>query len=67
MDEKEVGQFLLDSDGGGKEVDEEVRRAKGWTSGVPNFTIQEKYVVEGAQDPEEFYQLFSQIAEEKSW
>lgn len=31
-----------------------MRRAKGWTSGVPNFTIQGKFVVEGAQDPEEF-------------
>jgi len=52
-----------DEDGGGAEVDREAEKNKRFTNGVPNFTINAKYVIEGAQDPEEFLRVFSEIAE----
>ncbi|KAH8672664.1 thioredoxin-like protein [Tricladium varicosporioides] len=54
----------LGSDKGGREVDEEVEEAKReGVSGVPNFTIQGKYEVGGAQDPGVFLRLFEKIRE----
>jgi predicted DsbA family dithiol-disulfide isomerase len=59
--EKEVGEWLK-SDKGGKAVDEEVAEAqRDQIAGVPNFTIQGKYEVGGAQDPEVFVRLFEKI------
>lgn len=59
--EAEVDDWLA-SDKGGKAVDEEVAEAqKNQISGVPNFTIQGKYEVGGAQDPEVFVRLFEKI------
>lgn len=61
LDEKEVKEWLA-SDKGGKAVDEEVEHAKlNQISGVPNFTIQGKYEIGGAQDPGVFLRLFEKI------
>ena len=59
--EQEVDDWLA-SDRGGTEVDQEVTDARhNFISGVPNFTIQGKYVVEGAQDASEFIEVFEEI------
>lgn len=51
------------SDNGGKEVDEEVSEAKGMgISGVPFFTINGRFNVEGAQDSSAFVRLFERLA-----
>lgn len=61
LEEKEVNEWL-ESDKGGKEVDKEVEEAQmNQISGVPNFTIQGKYEVGGAQDPAVFLRLFEKI------
>lgn len=61
LDEAEVKDWL-ESDKGGKAVDEEVEAAqRNQVSGVPNFTIQDKYEVGGAQDPNVFLRLFEKI------
>lgn len=61
LDEAEVREWLA-SDDGGDEVDEEVLDArKEFISGVPNFTIQGKYVVQGAEDPDAFIEVFEEI------
>jgi len=61
LEEAEVREWL-ESDKGGKEVDEEVMHAQmANISGVPNFTIQGKYEVGGAQDPAAFVQLFERL------
>jgi len=65
LDEKEVKEWL-GSDKGGKAVDEEVEQAQqNQISGVPNFTIQGKYEVGGAQDPGVFLRLFEKIKAEQ--
>ncbi|KAL8959017.1 MAG: hypothetical protein Q9183_005717 [Haloplaca sp. 2 TL-2023] len=52
----------LGSDKGGKEVDKEVKEAQMMAvSGVPHFTLQGKYEIGGAQDPEAFVQIFEKI------
>lgn len=57
----EVEDWLA-SGQGGEEVDDEVLRAtKQHITGVPHFTINGKYQVEGAQDPAVFLQLFEEI------
>ncbi|QKX64295.1 uncharacterized protein TRUGW13939_11469 [Talaromyces rugulosus] len=59
---KDVVQGWLDSDEAGKEVDREANEAKAkFVTGVPNFTIQGKYVVEGAEDPSQFLEVFDQV------
>lgn len=61
LDEREVKEWLA-SDKGGKAVDEEVEAAQqNQVSGVPNFTIQGKYEIGGAQDPGVFLRLFEKI------
>ncbi|MCJ1469500.1 hypothetical protein MMC07_008133 [Pseudocyphellaria aurata] len=63
--EEQVRTWLQDgSDAGGDVVDREVEQArvKG-VSGVPNFTLQGKYSIGGAQDPEAFVKLFEKIKE----
>lgn len=66
LDEKEVNEWL-DSEKGGKEVDEEVKRAKmQFISGVPNFTVQGKYEIGGAQDPDVFLKVFKDIKAEET-
>ena len=52
----------LESDAGGPEVDAAVQRAYAdGIHGVPNFTINDKYQVDGAQDPEVFLAHFAKI------
>ncbi|KAF4632053.1 hypothetical protein G7Y89_g6069 [Cudoniella acicularis] len=61
LEEKEVIKWL-ESDEGGPAVDKEVEAAsRNQISGVPNYTIQGKYVVGGAQDPGVFLRLFEKI------
>lgn len=65
LDQKEVEEWL-GSDRGGKEVDEEVEDAQSrFISGVPNFTVEGRYQLEGAQDPEAFIQVFEAVVASK--
>ena len=61
LDAKEV-ERCLDSDEGGEDVDREVLEAqrKG-IHGVPNFTINGRSELSGAQDPETFVQEFLRV------
>lgn len=60
-DEQEVKAWLEGGEGG-KEVDAEVNEARrNGVSGVPNFTLQGKYEIGGAQDPEAFVRIFEKI------
>ncbi|KAI2616866.1 DSBA oxidoreductase [Hypoxylon sp. NC1633] len=65
LDKDEVKDWL-ETGKGGKEVDKEVDEAyaKG-IHGVPHFTIQGKYDVDGAQDPQAFLEVFARAKEEK--
>ncbi|KAL9008885.1 MAG: hypothetical protein Q9173_006037 [Seirophora scorigena] len=61
LEESEVKEWL-GSDKGGKEVDSEVAETQSKAiSGVPHFTLQGKYEINGAQDPEAFVQIFERI------
>jgi predicted DsbA family dithiol-disulfide isomerase len=61
LDAAEVEEWL-ESDKGGKAVDNEVEAAQqSQISGVPNFTLQGKYEIGGAQDPGVFLRLFEKI------
>lgn len=65
LDAKEVEEWLA-SDRGGKQVDEEVEDAQSrFISGVPNFTVNNRYQLEGAQDPEAFVQVFEAVVASK--
>ena len=58
---EEVKEWLR-SDKGGEEVDREVREAQmAGVSGVPNFTLQGKYEIGGAQDAEAFVRVFERV------
>lgn len=57
--EAEFQQGIIDSDKGGPEVDEEVAKARsGGVTGVPDFTIQDRFQWSGARDPEDFLAIF---------
>jgi predicted DsbA family dithiol-disulfide isomerase len=61
LPDAEVKEWLK-SDQGGAEVDQEVRQAQRRAiSGVPNFTIQGRYELGGAQEPEAFVEIFEKI------
>ncbi len=61
LDEAEVKTWL-GSDRGGEEVDREVAQAQMMgVSGVPNFTLQGKYEIGGAQDAEAFVRVFERV------
>lgn len=61
LDENEVMEWL-ESDRGGKQVDEEVMEARmERITGVPNYTVNGRYEVGGAQDPQVFLGLFEKI------
>ncbi|KAJ5693266.1 hypothetical protein N7462_002689 [Penicillium macrosclerotiorum] len=65
MDEGAVQKFL-DSEDGGDAVDAEALMAsRSLVTGVPYFSLQEKYSVEGADEPETFLELFGRIKEEE--
>ncbi|KAI0886950.1 DSBA oxidoreductase [Annulohypoxylon maeteangense] len=56
----------LDTGKGGKEVDEEVQEAVAKDiHGVPHFTVQGKYEVDGAQDAQAFLEAFASVKEGK--
>lgn len=56
---------ILGSDVGGSLVDDEAEKNRARTNGVPIFVIQGKYRVEGAQDIQEFMELFVKVKEEE--
>ncbi|KAF2457415.1 DSBA-like thioredoxin domain-containing protein [Lineolata rhizophorae] len=61
IEESEVKDWLK-SGKGGKDVDSEVTEANSnMITGVPHFTLQDQYEVEGAQDPQAFTRLFELI------
>ena len=61
LDEKEVKEWL-DSGKGSAEVDKEVQDAREQNiSGVPNFTINDRFEIGGAQEPAAFVQLFERL------
>ncbi|MCJ1308639.1 hypothetical protein MMC25_002292 [Agyrium rufum] len=63
LEEAEVREWL-ESDKGGKEVDEEVLEAQiRGVSGVPNFVLQDKYEIGGAQDAGMFVKVFERVKE----
>ena len=54
----------LNSDKGGPQVDREVQEAQvRGVSGVPNFVMQGKYEIGGAQDAENFVKVFERVKE----
>lgn len=58
IDKDEAKNWLAEGKGG-DDVDREVQEAYAMgVQGVPNFTVNGKYVLEGAQDPETFVQTF---------
>ncbi|KAI1453903.1 DSBA oxidoreductase [Annulohypoxylon moriforme] len=65
LDKTEVKDWL-DTGKGGKEVDEEVQEAVAKDiHGVPHFTVQGKYEVDGAQDAQAFLEAFASVKEGK--
>jgi predicted DsbA family dithiol-disulfide isomerase len=64
LDGAEVTTWL-DGDAGGADVDREVEKAARFVNGVPNFTIQGRFHVDGAQDPEEFLRIFDAVARQE--
>lgn len=64
LPEAEVREWI-ESGKGGEEVDKEVAKAKhGFISGVPNFTINGQYEVQGAEEPSAFLRIFGEIKEQ---
>jgi predicted DsbA family dithiol-disulfide isomerase len=64
LDREAVKKFL-DSEEGGAEVDSEAKVAsRRLVTGVPYFSIQGKYSVEGADEPETFLEVFKQVKED---
>jgi len=60
--DKAEAEKWLSGDEGGKEVDKEVREAQEQgISGVPHFTINGRFEVEGAQDSSAFIKLFERL------
>ena len=63
LEEAEVKNWL-ESDKGGDEVDKEVSEAQiRGVSGVPNFVLQGRYEIGGAQDAEAFVKVFERVKE----
>jgi predicted DsbA family dithiol-disulfide isomerase len=61
LEEKEVREWM-DSGAGGEEVDREVMEAKKkFVTGVPNFTINGRFEIQGAEEPRAFLEVFSEI------
>jgi predicted DsbA family dithiol-disulfide isomerase len=65
LDKSEVKTWL-DSGSGGPEVDREVQDAvEEGISGVPNFKINDRFEVSGAQEPAAFIQLFERLKKQE--
>ncbi|KAI7090987.1 thioredoxin-like protein [Hortaea werneckii] len=63
LDEQEVRDWMANGKGG-PEVDKEVAMAQQkFVTGVPNFTINGKYEVQGAEEPAAFLQIFGEVKE----
>ena len=61
LDESEAKEWL-ESGKGGPEVDKEVQDAYAQNiHGVPNFTINDRFEIGGAQEPAAFVQLFERL------
>jgi predicted DsbA family dithiol-disulfide isomerase len=62
LDEAEARKWIVESDEGGKLVDAEVKEAQERNiSGVPHFTLNERFEVEGAQDSTAFVRLLERL------
>ena len=62
LDEAEARQWIVESDEGGKLVDAEVKEAQERNiSGVPHFTLNGRFEVEGAQDSTAFVRLLERL------
>lgn len=60
--EAEFQKAIVESDEGGPEVDQQVGEARlNGVTGVPDFVIQDRYRVHGANDPESFLQIFERV------
>jgi len=63
LEEREVREWM-ESGKGGEEVDKEVAQAqRKFITGVPNFTINGRYEVQGAEEPAAFLQVFAELKE----
>jgi predicted DsbA family dithiol-disulfide isomerase len=61
LEEEEIKAWL-EGGKGGPEVDKEVQEAyEHQISGVPNFTVNDRFEIGGAQEPEAFVQLFERL------
>ncbi|KAJ5833111.1 thioredoxin [Penicillium riverlandense] len=57
---------VLREEVGGQEVDREAKSAsQQLVSGVPYFTIQGKYIIEGADEPESFLEAFERVKQDE--
>jgi predicted DsbA family dithiol-disulfide isomerase len=65
LDEAEVKEWM-GAGKGGPEVDKEVQQAyQQGVTGVPNFTINDRFEIGGAQDPEAFVRLFERLKKQE--
>jgi predicted DsbA family dithiol-disulfide isomerase len=65
LDEKEAREWL-EGGNGGPEVDKEVQDAVEQSiSGVPNFTINDRFEIGGAQEPAAFVQIFERLKKQE--
>jgi predicted DsbA family dithiol-disulfide isomerase len=61
LPEQEVRAWM-EGGKGGEEVDKEVRQAQQkFVTGVPNFTINGRFEVQGAEEPSAFLQVFGEV------
>lgn len=64
MKEEDVRTYL-ESGEGGEEVDREVAAAKSrFVGGVPDFVVNGRYEVQGAEEPDAFLDIFERIRKE---
>ncbi|KAJ5189754.1 hypothetical protein N7491_008201 [Penicillium cf. griseofulvum] len=64
--EREVVKNMLDEDVGAQEVDQEAKTAaRRLVSGVPYISVQGRYHVEGADEPEVFMEIFEKVKAEQ--
>lgn len=60
-----AAEYLADPQNGRSEVLSLISSKARQINGVPNFTINNRYSLSGAQDPSTFTQVFSQVLEEE--
>ncbi|KAF9164118.1 hypothetical protein DFQ26_001808 [Actinomortierella ambigua] len=65
FDRDEIRAYLS-SDQGVQEIKQEIAHARAeGVQGVPHFTIQDKYVLSGAQEPSTFAEVFGRVLQEQ--